>query len=109
MRLEIIRMSVYSILSLLLVSFLWQKVWLCKTKDIYVYLSVSLLNTYHFVVHILCYIVDYQQPPVELRGPDMVKEEWESNQRRLENQLRQKGEELRILEEERAKLRSTYI
>ena len=53
--------------------------------------------------------MDYQQPPVELRGPDMVKEEWESNQRRLENQLRQKGEELRILEEERAKLRSTYI
>lgn len=58
---------------------------------------------YHLLC--ICYVVDYPRPTIKLRGAE---EEWESNQGKLDDQLRHKDKQLRMLEEEKAKLRSWY-
>ena len=50
--------------------------------------------------------MDYPQPTIKLQ---QAKEEWESNQRKLYDQLGHKDEQLRMLEEEKAKLRGMYV
>ena len=54
-------------------------------------------------------IVDYRQQAVELREANVAKEEWESDRRKLKEQLRRKGEEMSIQEEEQEKLKRTYV
>ena len=53
--------------------------------------------------------MDYRRQAVELREAGVAKEEWERDRRRLEEQVRKKDEELRIQEEEQAKLKRMYV
>ena len=46
---------------------------------------------------------------MELREVGVAKEEWESDRRRLEEQLRSKDEQLRIQEEEQTRLKHTFV
>ena len=53
--------------------------------------------------------MDYRRQTVELREAGVAKEEWESDRRKLEEQLKRKDEELRIQEEKQARLKRTYV
>ena len=61
------------------------------------------------IISVCAHVVDYRRQAVELREAGVAKEEWESVRRRLEEQLRRKDVELKIQEEEQARLKRMYI
>lgn len=61
------------------------------------------------IISVCAHVVDYRRLAAELREAGVAKEEWESVRRRLEEQLRRKDAELKIQEEEQARLKRTYV